>query len=911
MSNVSTLKQLVKRKLNVAIEEVFELFEKAIAEYEEDFRRRKEAGEGQHGVEPNVGRKTQRGSQCELVNIKEEECEEPPTKKRKNAGSSGVKSSPEKASKTQEEVRKSPQGSESFDGDHGDIPKEPLKTKPKLKCSECGQMFVHKEDLEKHKKTHPGKKPLTSAVVPTPSAKEALKTKPKLKWPECGQMFVRKEHLEKHRKTQTENPPAVVPKPSFTSASSSQQVATKSGRPHAKDLHSATGLSKNSRGYSTSDSSDSDVSFVEPLEKTKMVHKGDLDRRAKTHTGTNSAVVAKPSGPVKSFNCSVCVKRFPSRDLLISHIRTHVEEKPVASGQRAVPERPKLDSQADKLPPVAQAPNADKHFTCLDCKRPFCSESFLMLHMRTHNEQKPVASCSSGQAAVSASPNPDSQPDKLRPVARPPDTVKSFTCSVCTKSFQSRDLLISHIRTHTEEKPATSRVSDPRLVPKSPNVDPQPDKSTPVAKPPDAVKSFSCSICAKKLQSRDLLVSHMRTHAEEKPVASGSSGQRQVSESPTLNSQPDKLPAVPKPTTLNSQPDKLPAVPKPSDADQYFTCSTCKKSFSTERFLELHIQTHDRQKLMASGSSGQHLLPESKNTHPGPQKPAQVSDKDDVTSDSSDADSDARKGSETNEKLPCSECGEVFVHKADLDAHMKTHGGKQVLDSAGVTKLFYTVKPLSCSVCTKSFASEESLAAHVSVHADEKRSPSTSSAQLAPTQTNGEHGQDTQSEPESLFAPLSNSDMSDDPNDNSSVSAATSKNSEGEANGSKRAGDNARRIACSFCDKTYMREHHLLKHVRSHHQGASSGAKAGEGSQACDDGKWEPRKVKKKSKGNKKRQECIKNLKCSHCKKSFEQMSQLTQHLAEHGVEKLFSCHVCDEKFCFPEEMREHIQDTH
>ncbi|XP_037105986.1 zinc finger protein Xfin-like isoform X2 [Syngnathus acus] len=899
MSKVSTLKLLVKRKLNVAIEEVWELFEKAIAEYEEEFRRkgRKEACESEHGVEPNVGRKTQRGSQCELVNIKEEECEEPPTKKRKNAGSSGLKSSPEKASQAQEEVRKSPQGSESFDSDHGDIAKEPLKTKPKLKCSDCGQMFVHKEDLAKHKKTHTGKKPLTSAVVPTPSAKEALKTKPKLKCSECGQMFVHKEGLEKHQKTHTEKKPAVVPKPSFTSAISSQQVATKSGRPHAKDLHSATGLSKNSRDYLMSDSSDSDsdsdVSFVEPLEKTKMVHKGDLDRHTKTHIGTKSAVVAKPSGPVKSFNCSVCVKRFPSRDLLISHIRTHVKEKPAASGQHVVPESPKPDSQPDKLPPVAQPPNAEKHFTCSNCKRHFLSERFLMLHMRTHNEQKPVASGSSGHAAVPASPNLDSQPDKLRPVARPPDTVKSFTCSVCTKSFLSRDLLISHIRTHTEEKPTTSRISDQRLVSKSPNVDSQPDRLAPVAKPPDAVKSFSCSICAKNFPSSALLISHTRTHAEEKPVASGSSGQRRVSESPTLNSQPDKLPPV----------------SKPSNADQYFTCSTCKKSFSTEHFLELHMQTHDRQKLVASGTSGQHLLSESQNIRPRPQNPAQVPDKDDVTSDSSDSDSDAKKSPETNKKLPCSECGEVFVHKADLDGHMKTHTGKQVVDSTGVTKLFYTVKSLSCSVCTKSFASEESLAAHVSVHANEKRSPSTSSTQLAPTQTNGEHGEDTQSEPESLFAPLSDSDMSDssadDPNDNSSVSGATSKNSEGEANGSKRAGDNARRIACSFCEKTYMREHHLLRHVRSHHQGASSESKAGEGSQACD-GKREPRKMKKKSKGNKKRQECIKNLKCSHCKKRFEQMSQLTQHLVSRN-----SCHVCDEKFCFPEEMREHIQNTH
>lgn len=47
MCKVQMLRELVERRLNVAVEEIFELFEKTIAEYEEELCRSKEENERQ------------------------------------------------------------------------------------------------------------------------------------------------------------------------------------------------------------------------------------------------------------------------------------------------------------------------------------------------------------------------------------------------------------------------------------------------------------------------------------------------------------------------------------------------------------------------------------------------------------------------------------------------------------------------------------------------------------------------------------------------------------------------------------------------------------------------------------------------------------------------------------------------
>ncbi|XP_077389620.1 uncharacterized protein LOC144026642 isoform X2 [Festucalex cinctus] len=1107
MCKVTKLRDLVKRKLDVAVEEIFELFEKTIAEYEEEVRRSKEASEQWHREQldavskPRVrlrrgGRHAGKEGEDEASS---EEQEEPPAKKRKAMRRTGLRSSQRKKTTAdgehkQEDLQSPPDylapisdmddiDSDS-DRDQRVNAKEPLKRNQKLKCSECGDWFANKEDLDRHAKGHTGEKqtPLNSAVVRKPSG--AVKS---FTCSVCTKSFPSRDILIGHIRAHTEEKQSAA-------GSSSQQAKTEAGKQRGKDLDSqpARLAPVSDMDDMTADSSDSDHGgdAKKPLEKNKkfkcsecdemFVHKRDLDKHATTHTGKkplNIAVatrpsgavksftcsvckksfqsrdllishirehteekpvtstrqhvategknlhsepgkldpVTKPSGPIKSFTCSVCKKSFVSRDLLISHIREHTKEKPVAStsqhvtteGKNLHSEPGKLDpvtkpsgdikseeepvacarlrvregknlhSEPGKLDPVTKPPSAIKseeepvactsqhvvkegtsphshpdkssqvmkptstvkYFNCPVCKKSFTNGDFLTSHMRVHSEEKPVASTSSSQNVVATeNKNLHSQADKSSPVTKPTSTAKSFICSVCKKSFTSSDFLTSHMRVHGEEKPVAS--TSQQVVSEGKNLHSQQGKSSPATKPSSAVNSFNCSVCKKSFTSSDFLTSHMRVHGEEKPVASTSASQNVVTKGENLHSQQGKSSPVTKPTStvesficsvwkksftssdcltshmrvhgeekpvastsqqvvtegknLHSQPGKLAPVKKTAETVKSFNCSFCKKSFASRDFLTTHMRVHTEVKPVASASATPTVVvTEGKKLHAQP-------DKDDVTSDSSDTDHDANEASETNKKLKCAECGEMFVRQVDLDGHVRTHTEKKAPNSTGVTKLFYTVKSFTCAICMKVFTSNDALLTHVSEHADEKVSTSASSSQPATADVNGKH--DLQSEPESLFAPLSYSDITassgDDPDGNSSVSLATTKTSEGEAQSNKQS----KLFACAVCDKSYSRKDHLKRHMMKVH--AAGKSKAGEGSQARDD-------AEKRLNARKKLKRHKRNLKCAHCQKRFSHISHLTQHLAVHSLEKPFACQSCDEKFSFPEAMRMHIQNQH
>ncbi|XP_077440903.1 uncharacterized protein LOC144062949 [Vanacampus margaritifer] len=1105
MCKVTKLRELVKRKLDVAVEEIFALFEATIADYEEQFRRNKETSKQRlleqiqavikPRVRPRRGVRVRHAGKDREDEVSSEEQEEPPAKrKKKAAGRTGLRSSQRKKTKAGGGCREDLQSTPDYlapisdmddmnsdgDSDYRDNAKEPLKINQKLKCSECGDLFAHKKDLDRHAKTHTGEKPLNSAVVRKPS-----NTVKSFTCSVCTKSFPSRDILIAHIKAHTQEKQSAA-------GSSSQQVTTQAGK-HSKDLDSQPDLLApvSDMDDITADSSDSDHggNGEEPLETKKklkcsecdemFVHKGDLDRHATTHAGKkplNSAGAPKPSVTVKTFDCSVCKKSFTSRGILISHIREHTEEKPVAStSQNVVTEGKHLHSQPGKLAPATKPSVTVKMFNCSVCKKIFTSRDILKSHMREHTEEKPKPVASTSQNVVTEGKNLHSQPDKSSAVTKSTSTIKYLTCSVCPKTFTSSDFLTSHMRqVHTEEKPVASTsqnvVTEGKNLPSQPekssaatkpssavktvcsvckkcfsssdfltshmrvhteekpkpvastsqnvvtegkNLPSQPDKSSAATKPSDTAKTFDCSVFKKIFTSRDILTSHMRVHTEEKPKPKpvASTSQNVVTEGKNLPSQPDKSSAATKPSdtaktfdcsvckkiftsrdiltshmrvhteakpkpvvastsqnvvtegkNLPSQPDKSSAATKPSVTVKMFDCSLCKKSFASHDFLTSHMrQAHPQEKPVASTSSspnvdvtnGENLHSQQGKSSPATQPSSAVktcagsffkkslasgdcltshmrvhaqekpvastsqqavtevknlpsqSDKDDVTSDSSDTETEdnAKYASETNNKFKCSECSEVFVHQEDLDGHLGTHIGKKPPNSVGVTELFYTVNSFICAICMKIFMSNDALVTHMSIHTGKQESPSASSSKPVTVEVNGKH--DLLSEPESLFAPLSYSDMTessgDDPDGKSSVSLATTNTFEGEAHRNDESKERVKPFACSVCDKSYSKKGTFMRHVRVHGEEKS---KAGEGSQACN--KAADRLKTKKSKRH------VKHLKCGHCQKGFGRISHLTKHLEEaHSLEKPFACQFCDEKFSFPEAMRMHVQDQH
>ncbi|XP_061784542.1 uncharacterized protein [Nerophis lumbriciformis] len=138
------------------------------------------------------------------------------------------------------------------------------------------------------------------------------------------------------------------------------------------------------------------------------------------------------------------------------------------------------------------------------------------------------------------------------------------------------------------------------------------------------------------------------------------------------------------------------------------------------------------------------------------------------------------------------------------------------------------------------------------------------------TEADGEHCEDIKSEPDSIFAPLSDMDhMMSDSSDHSDhiQKPLESKN---ESKGDRRHHTNNKHFDCSECGKSFRLKTNLTRHVRIH---------TGE-----------------------------KPFTCSVCKKSFSTKHYMNTHMRTHTGEKPFSCSACAKRFNTKKNMILHMR---
>ncbi|XP_029920177.1 zinc finger protein 260-like [Myripristis murdjan] len=200
----------------------------------------------------------------------------------------------------------------------------------------------------------------------------------------------------------------------------------------------------------------------------------------------------------KPFSCSVCRRTFAKKQYLVKHMIVHTGEKPFSCSVCG-----KTFAKKQYMTTHVRVHTGEKPFSCSVCGKSFVHKKDLQIHVRIHTGEKPFKChfCDEGFHEKGA----------LQKHVRIHTGEKRFTCSVCAKAFADRKYMIQHLKVHSGEKPFCCTFCGKSFVH---NKDLKIHVRVHTGETP-----FSCNLCGKGFREKGALQKHERVHTGEKPFS--------------------------------------------------------------------------------------------------------------------------------------------------------------------------------------------------------------------------------------------------------------------------------------------------------------------------------------------------------------------------------------------------------
>ncbi|XP_041664281.1 oocyte zinc finger protein XlCOF6-like [Cheilinus undulatus] len=429
MSKVETLKVFVNQRLSAAADEIFELFERTIAEYEEQLRRSKEENRHKQTRLDAVSNPQRHRADIQQLTVHQEEVLPEQQEWRPSLDQEGTE--PPHIKEEEEELWSSQGGLEG--GYSIKFPFAPVSVKSeddeeKPQISQLHEIQTEEietgsdgEDCEgaehaRNSEQESDLQPETEYKIEDSSEAE---TDVSDDWSEADKHQSGLDSSEDFDNTSSD----------IEKKSNSCSVCGKTFE-HKHKLIKHMTIHRGEKPFSCSQCG------------KKFGHKGHFTRHMLIHSKE------------KLFSCPDCGKRFKRKSCLTRHMFLHTEEKPFSCSECGKTFKLKSNLTSHML-----VHNGEKLFNCSECDKSFKQKSCLNRHMFLHTGEKPF-SCSVCGVRFN-------QKGNLTSHMLVHTEEKSFSCTECDKRFNKKANLTSHLLVHAGEKPFSCSECDKKFQDKS------------------------------------------------------------------------------------------------------------------------------------------------------------------------------------------------------------------------------------------------------------------------------------------------------------------------------------------------------------------------------------------------------------------------------------------------------------